>query len=441
LTNNAGLTPVRDRRSREVVMSYLATLILQIGIVLLVAAVIRQICKRIHQPPVIGEMLAGILLGPSLLGWVAPGFAAALFPPGSVAVLNALSQVGLLVFMFVVGLELNPNVLQGRGQRALVISYSGIAIPAILGGLLAFYFYPRLSASHVRFEHFALFLAISMSITAFPVLARILTDHRLLRTEVGSMAIACAAFEDVTAWCLLAIVVALVRSGYSSAMPFWVTIVGSLAYVAVAILLLKPALARMVRWCQRRSVTSKEIVLASLLAAFGSALITEWLGIHALFGAFLIGALMPREREFVRMLTNRLEGITLLLLPLFFAATGLKTSIALVSGADMWFYCALAIAVAIVGKFGGAATAARASGMGWRESGALGILMNTRGLMELIVLNIGLEIGVISPVLFTMLVIMALVTTFMAGPLLDVIYPKRIRDQERAAVAASEVAA
>ena len=422
-------------------MSYLATLILQIGLVLLVAAVIRQICKLIHQPPVIGEMLAGIMLGPSLLGWVAPGFAAALFPPGSVIVLNSLSQVGLLVFMFVVGLELNPRVLQGRGQRALVISYSGIAIPAILGGLLAFYFYPRLSDSQVLFEHFALFLAISMSITAFPVLARILTDHRLLRTEVGSMAIACAAFEDVTAWCLLAIVVALVRSEYSSAMPFWVTIVGSLAYVAVAILLLKPALARMVRWCQRRGVSGKEIVLACLLAAFGSALITEWLGIHALFGAFLIGALLPREREFVRMLTNRLEGVTLLLLPLFFAATGLRTSIALVSGADMWFYCALAIAVAIVGKFGGAATAARASGMGWRESGALGVLMNTRGLMELIVLNIGLEIGVISPALFTILVVMALVTTFMAGPLLDVIYPRRIREEQERTAMASEIAA
>jgi Kef-type K+ transport system membrane component KefB len=180
--------------------------------------------------------------------------------------------------------------------------------------------------------------------------------------------------------------------------------------------------------------------VACLLAAFGSALITEGLGVHAVFGAFLVGALMPKEREFTHALAERLEGVTLLLPPLFFAATGLRTSIALVSGAEMWFYCALVVAVAILGKVGGATIAARASGMGWRESGAIGVLMNTRGLMELIVLNIGLEIGVISPALFTILVVMALVTTLMAGPLIGLIYPKRISDQEPAAVAA-EIAA
>jgi Kef-type K+ transport system membrane component KefB len=254
------------------------------------------------------------------------------------------------------------------------------------------------------------------------------------------MAITCAAFDDVSAWSLLALVVALVRSGHLSGMSFWTQILGSLAYVGVAILVLKPALARLLKWRQRKGAGVGEFVPLCLLVAFGSALITEGLGIHALFGAFLIGALMPKEREFVQSLTERLEGVTLLLLPLFFAATGLRTSIALVSDAEMWFYCALVVAVAILGKFGGAMIAARTSGMGWRESGAIGILMNTRGLMELIVLNIGLDIGVISPALFTILVVMALVTTFMAGPLIELIYPKRISDQKPAAVAA-EVAA
>ena len=421
-------------------MSKIAILIMQIGTILLVSGVMGRICKRFHQPRVIGEMLAGILLGPSLLGWVAPGISAALFPPSSLASLNALSQVGLLVFMFVIGLELNPRLLRDRGHTALLISHTSITIPAFLGMLLAFYLYPRLSNDNVRFTHFALFLAISMSVTAFPVLARILTECGLLRTEVGAMAIACAAFDDVSAWSLLAVVVTLVRSGHLSGMSFWAQILGSLAYVGVAIFLLKPALGRLLKWRQSKGAGVGDILPLCLLVAFGSALITEGLGIHALFGAFLIGAVMPKEREFVQSLTERLEGVTLLLLPLFFAATGLRTSIALLNDAEMWFYCALTVGVAILGKFGGAMIAARASGLGWRESGVIGVLMNTRGLVGLVVLNIGLDIGVISPALFTILVVMALVTTFMAGPLIELIYPKRISDQKPAAVA-SEMAA
>jgi Kef-type K+ transport system membrane component KefB len=420
-------------------MSKIAILIMQIGTILLVSGVMGRICKRLHQPRVIGEMLAGILLGPSLLGWVAPGISAALFPPSSLASLNALSQVGLLVFMFVIGLELNPRLLRDRGHTALLISHTSITIPAFLGMLLAFYLYPRLSNDNVRFTHFALFLAISMSVTAFPVLARILAECGLLRTEVGAMAIACAAFDDVSAWSLLAVVVTLVRSGHLSGMSFWAQILGSLAYVGVAIFLLRPALGRLLKWRQRKGAGIGDILPLCLLVAFGSALITEGLGIHALFGAFLIGAVMPKEREFVQSLTERLEGVTLLLLPLFFAATGLRTSIALLNDAEMWFYCALTVGVAILGKFGGAMIAARASGLGWRESGVIGVLMNTRGLVGLVVLNIGLDIGVISPALFTILVVTALVTTFMAGPLIELIYPKRISDKEPVA-AAAEVA-
>jgi Kef-type K+ transport system membrane component KefB len=383
-------------------------------------------------------MLAGILLGPSLLGWVAPGIADALFPTSSLAALNALSQVGLLVFMFVVGLEMNPDLLKGHGRTVLLTSQVSTVAPALLGLLLAFYLYPRVSSAQVRFIDFALFLAISMSITAFPMLARILADHRLHRTEVGALAIASAALGDATSWLLLVIVVVLARVGHLATMTPWVTILGSLAYVGVAIFLLKPALAWLVR--RSRGSGAKEIGMACLLAAFGSALITELLGLHAVFGAFLIGALIPKEGGFARALTERLEGVTLFLLPLFFAATGLRTSIALLSGAEMWFYCALVVAVAIIGKVGGTMIATRASGLGWRESGAIGVLMNTRGLIGLVVFNIGLEIGVISPAFFTILVVMALVTTFMAGPLIELIYPKRISDQEPAAVVAKAAA-
>ncbi|HEX6384267.1 MAG TPA: cation:proton antiporter, partial [Anaerolineae bacterium] len=385
---------------------------------------------KIGQPQVIGEMVAGILLGPSLLGWLAPGVSAALFPLESLGFLNALSQMGILIFMFVIGLELKPQALRGRGYAALITSQAGIVAPFLLGMLLALYLYPRLSEDGVTFTNFALFVGTAMSITAFPVLARILAERNLLRTQVGIVAIACAAVDDVTGWCILAAVILLVRASAVET-PLWLTLLGSVSYIAVMLFVVRRALFRLDGIYRRRGAIGQDTMALIFLLVLVSALTTEWLGIHALFGAFLLGAIMPKEPDFVHALTEKLEHITVvLLLPLFFAFTGLRTSIGLVSGAQLWFYCALIITVAIAGKFGGVTLVARATGMPWREASTVGILMNTRGLMELVVLNIGLDIGVLSPTLFAMMVLMALFTTFITAPLLQWVYFGQFFPQE-----------
>lgn len=411
-------------------MQGLLLLLVQIAVVLVAARVVGYAFRLLKQPQVVGEMVAGIVLGPSLLGWAAPGLSAALFPPDSLGLLSGLSQVGLLLFMFLVGLELDPRLLRGRGHAAVVTSHVSIIAPFFLGALLALYLYPRLSDASVSFTGFALFMGAAMSVTAFPVLARILTERNLMRTKVGAVTIACAAVDDVTAWSLLAVVVALVRAE-AMEVPLWVTFGGTAAYVAAMFLVVRPLLRRLEDYHATRGRLTQDILAGVLLALLASAGLTEWLGIHALFGAFMLGAILPREREFVRELTGKIEDVVVVLfLPLFFASTGLKTSIGLVSGAEMWAFCGLVLLVAVAGKFGGSTLAARLTGLGWREAGALGVLMNTRGLMELVILTIGLEIGVISPALFAMMVLMALVTTFMTTPLLEVIYPARLLRQE-----------
>ncbi|MBX3246146.1 MAG: cation:proton antiporter [Myxococcales bacterium] len=409
----------------------LAVLLVQIAVILVVARIVGWVFGRFGQPQVVGEMAAGILLGPSLLGWLAPDVSAFIFPPESLDNLGSLSQVGLLLFMFLVGLEFDPKLLRGRGHAALVTSHASIIVPFFLGSLLALHLYPRLSDESVRFDGFALFLGAAMSVTAFPVLARILAERGLLKTKMGAVTIACAAVDDVTAWAILAVVIALVRASAAHA-PLWVTLAGTVVYVMVMLLAVHPAL----RWLERRHDEQGKldrvistIVFIGLLA---SAWTTEQLGVHALFGAFCFGAVMPKARGFVHDLTERLEDVTVLfLLPLFFASAGLRTQIGLVDGAEMWSYFGLIMLVAVGGKFGGSAIAARLSGLDWRESSALGILMNTRGLMELVILTIGLEIGVISPALFAMMVMMALATTMMTTPILGLLYPSsRMREQE-----------
>jgi Kef-type K+ transport system membrane component KefB len=406
-------------------MPHLPTLLLQVVVVLMAARAVGFVARRIQQPQVVGEMVAGILIGPSLLGWVAPGLSAALFPADSLGFLNALSQIGVLAFMFVVGLEINPQLMKGRGHTAFVTSHASITLPFFLGSLLALYLYPLLSDESVSFTNFALFLGIAMSITAFPVLARILSERRLMRHPVGVVAIACAAVDDVTAWCLLAAVVVVVRST-GGAVPLWMTVSGVILFGLGMWFVVRPALRYLEHVFRSRGKMTQNLLALILLLLFASAWLTEYLGIHALFGAFLLGAVMPKEPAFVRALTERTEDLVVVLfLPLFFAFTGLRTSINLVSGPELWFYCLLIIAVAIAGKLGGSMLAARLTGMGWRESAAIGILMNTRGLIQLVVLNIGLDIGVISPAVFSMMVLMALVTTFMTTPLLHLVYPPR----------------
>lgn len=416
-------------------MHFLLTLIIQIGVILVTARVVGLLFRKIHQPQVVGEMVAGILLGPSLLGWLAPEVSAVLFPLESLGYLNALSQVGLLLFMFLIGLELDLKLLRGRGEAAVITSHVSIVAPFFLGSMLALYLYPRLSDETVSFTEFALFMGAAMSVTAFPVLARILSERNLLQTKVGALTIACAAVDDVTAWCILALVVAIVRAN-EAALPVWVTIFGSILYIAFLVLVVRHGLRRLATYYHSSGRLTQDMTAVILLLLLASAYTTEWLGIHALFGAFAIGAVMPKDRDFVRELTEKLEHVTVVfLLPLFFAFTGLRTSIGLLSGAEMWFFCGIILFVAVAGKFGGSSIAARLSGLGWREAGALGILMNTRGLMELVILSIGLELGVISQALFTMMVIMAVVTTFMTTPVLEWIYPVRLIRREQLEVA------
>jgi Kef-type K+ transport system membrane component KefB len=404
-------------------------LIAQIATILIVARLMGWLFRRLHQPRVIGEMVAGILLGPSLLGWAAPGISAALFPPASLSYLNALSQIGLLLFMFLVGLELDMEQLRKLGRVAITTSLASIITPFILGFLLAFYLYPRLSDRSVNFTGFALFMSIAMSITAFPVLARILTERNLLRSRVGAVAITCAAVDDVTAWTILAGIIVLIRSSspqVSSWMPLWIMLAGLGIFVLVMLVVVRRALQRLVALYERRKSLTHDILAVVLLLVMASGWMTEFLGVHALFGAFLAGAIMPRHHELSRELWQRCEGLVVtLLLPLFFAFTGLRSSFFLISGARMWLYCAVIIALAIIGKLCGSMVAARINGMSWREATAVGILMNTRGLVELVILNIGLDLGVLSPALFSIMVLMALVTTFMTSPLLSWIYPER----------------
>lgn len=374
--------------------------------------------RKLGQPRVIGEMLAGILLGPSLLGWLAPHLFRSLFPPGGLAPLYFLSQIGLLLFMFQVGVQLDLDEVQKMGRAVVLTSNISVLVPLVAGSALAIYLYPRLyprlSSANVSLPVFALFMGTAMSITAFPVLVRILEERNLLQSPVGIVAISCAAVDDITAWCLLAGLIAWVHAG-KGASP-WFTLAGLIAYLAIMTWVVRPLLAR---YAAFRQEGSRATVALALLFLFLSAWTTERIGIHALFGAFFAGAILPRSETLSRSLASPIGTITgVLLLPLFFATTGLRTSVQLLSGGTLWFYCALIVLVAILGKLFGCAGAARASGMSWNNALSVGILMNTRGLIELVILNVGLDLGVISPTLFSMMVIMALVTTFMTTPAL-----------------------
>jgi Kef-type K+ transport system membrane component KefB len=407
-------------------MLSLPTLLIQISVIILVARLVGLLFRKIHQPQVMGEMLAGILLGPSLLGWLAPGVAATLFPPASLDILSGLSQIGLLIYMFLVGLELDLALLRGRRRAAVVISQVSIAAPFVLGFALALFLAPRLSDPGVPPLHFALFIGVAMSITAFPVLARILTERNMIATSVGSQAITCAAIDDVTGWCLLAGVILVSQAGRPG-MSLGLMIGGLAAFVLALLLLARPLTRRLSDRFERDGKLSRDALALILALALLSGLTTEWLGIHAVFGAFLFGATMPRRPAFIHALTHKLEDVAVvLLLPLFFAFTGLRTRVGLVSGGELWLYAGLILLVAVAGKFGGATLAARATGSPWRESAALGILMNTRGLMELVILNIGLDVGILSPAMFTLMALMALATTFMTSPLLEWVYFRRL---------------
>lgn len=383
--------------------------------VLVVGRVLSVLFRYIGQPPVIGEVVAGIILGPSLLGRVCPAAADFVLPATVAPYLGVIAQLGVILYMFLVGLELNPGLLRERAHTTVAISHVSIVVPFLLGAMMALILYPRLSSSGVPFTSFALFVGVATSITAFPVLARILTDRHMQRTRLGIIALGCAAADDVTAWCLLAFVVGVTQAKLGGA---FLTLALTAGFIGVMVLLVGPLLRRILRRFEESDLNPGVIALI-FAAVLISALTTEAIGIHALFGAFLLGAVIPHDSAIARALVLRLEDlVTVLLLPAFFAFTGMRTQIGLVSTGEEWLLCGLIVLVATVGKFGGTLVAARFTGLGWSEAAGLGILMNTRGLMELIVLNIGLDLRVISPTLFAMMVLMALATTVATTPLL-----------------------
>ena len=415
----------------------LSILLAQILIIVLVARLFGWLFKKIGQPTVIGEILAGILLGPSLVGMYFPEFSHVLFPKESMGNLQFLSQIGLIFFMFVVGMELDIKVLKNKANDAVVISHASIIIPFALGMGLAYFVYNEFAAKGTQFISFALFMGIAMSITAFPVLARIVQERGMHKTKLGTLIITCAAADDITAWCILAAVIAIVKAGtFVSALY---TICLAVLYVLVMLKVVRPFLSRIGEISANKTHLNKQIVAIFFILLLFSALATESIGIHALFGAFMAGAIMPESSTFRDIFINKVEDIALiLLLPLFFVFTGLRTEIGLLNEGHLWLVTGLIIAVAVIGKFLGSALAAKFVGQSWKDSLIIGALMNTRGLMELIVLNIGYDLGILSKEIFTMLVLMALLTTFMTGPTLDLIewffskkYKKTINNNEK----------
>ncbi|MBK7669307.1 MAG: cation:proton antiporter [Sphingobacteriaceae bacterium] len=398
----------------------MAILLLQILTIIFTARTFGFLFNKIGQPTVIGEILAGIFLGPSLLGMWIPEFSTFMFPKESLGNLQLLSQIGLVLFMFVIGMELDFKVLKTKTTDALVISHIGIIIPYTMGFGLSFFIYEEFAPPTVDFISFALFMGIAMSIAAFPVMARIIQERNLTKTKLGTLAITCAASDDITAWCILAAVIAIVKAGTITGALF--TIGLSIIYLILMIKLVQPFLKKFGEVYSNKESLSLNIVATIFGILLISSLTTEVLGIHPLFGAFLAGAIMPPSINFRRLIIEKIESVSLgLFLPLFFVFTGLRTQIGLLNTEHLWYTCAVVIGIAILGKFGGSMLAAKLVGNSWKTSLSIGAFMNTRGLMELVVLNIGYDLGILSPEIFAIMVLMALFTTFMTGPSLDLI--------------------
>ena len=402
------------------ISSPLSRLLLQFIIIIGATRTLGTIFSRIGQPAVIGEMAAGILLGPSLFGWLCPNVFAFVFSSDSLEGLRLFSQIGVCLFMFVVGMELDLGHLRQKAQAVFVVSQASIIFPYLLGVIIALRLYANHAGAGVSFITFALFMGIALSITAFPVLARILQERGIARTALGTTALACAAVNDITAWTILAFVVAIAQAANLASTVLCLTLV--VLFVAIMLSVVGPQLARLLEYYyvgERKSEPGRAVLAGTLLVMTTSALTTEVIGIHALFGAFLAGVVMPTRNGFRDYLVLRIGTFSsLFLLPLFFAFSGLRTHVGLLHDVSDWLTCFGIIGVAVLGKLGGTLFSARLTGMTWGDSFSLGALMNTRGLVELVALNIGYELGILSPAIFAMMVLMSLVTTFLAGPLL-----------------------
>jgi Kef-type K+ transport system membrane component KefB len=394
-----------------------ARFLLQLLVILIVTRIAGWLLRKLGQPAVIGEIAAGILLGPSLIGAVWPEFSQAIFPKESLDTLGIVSEMGLVLFMLVIGVELDAAVVRKKAKQSLIISGVSIVLPFASGILLAFALYRNYAAAGSGFMGFALFMGIAMSITAFPVLARILRERGLENSRLGLIALSCAAADDVAAWCILAAITAVIKAQDISG--FGLTIGLCIAYVLVMLLIVRPLVRRLILRKAPDGGAPRYLIPALLGGMLASAWVAQVIGIHSLFGAFLFGLMIPVDWAYRRAFVARMEDVAgVLLLPVFFVITGLRTQIGALHGWQDWSVCLLIIVAAVAGKLGGGALAARATGEKWKDAFALGALMNTRGLMQLIVLNIGYDLGILSPAIFSMMVIMAIVTTAMTAPVM-----------------------
>jgi Kef-type K+ transport system membrane component KefB len=406
----------------------LPRLLLQIIIIIVLTQLLGWLFKKIGQPAVIGEIIAGIILGPSLLGLLFPGIFHFVFPVESLPNLRFLSQIGLILFMFIIGMELNTRLLRKQAFEAIIISHASILIPFTLGVFLSYYLYH--AYGQTDFISFALFMGIAMSITAFPVLARIIRDRKLTDTKLGNLAISCAASDDVTAWCILAILIALIRSG--SGMNGFFVVAMVLLYVFIMLVPVKKMLNKIQAAYEKGKIAYNGLMAIMYSLMLLSSWCTEVIGIHALFGAFLAGIVIPKKDGLQRKIIDRISDVSMvILLPLFFVYTGLRTNAGILNSAGLWISFLLILICAVAGKFGGSALIAKVLGQSWKDSLSIGALMNTRGLMELIVLNIGYDMHIISADIFSMMVLMALLTTMMTNPVLNWIEKRKIRSQVR----------
>lgn len=379
-----------------------------------------MILRKIGQPSVIAEIVAGLALGPSFLGYFFPEASLFFFPKSSLGNLQIISQFGLIVFMFVVGMELDISILKEKIHSAVLISHTSIIIPFISGTVLAYFFFERYAPDNISFLAFGLFLGIAMSITAFPVLVRIIQEKNLMKTQVGIISITCAAIDDISAWTILAFILAIIQGGSPNIIGF-ILILGSI-YVFSMVYFIQPILEKISKFYVTKEIISRGVLSALIILMLISSMISETLGIHALFGAFLAGVIMPTNTRIRGILTEKLEDFSaIFLLPLFFAFTGIRTKIQLLNQTDLYYDFFLVLFIASAGKIFGSLFSAKISGNSWRDSTIIGILMNTRGLMELVVLNIGYDMGILSDEIFTMFVLMALVTTFITSPIISLL--------------------
>lgn len=402
------------------VESSIGILLLQIIVILITCRLFGWLFAKMQQPTVIGEIVAGIVLGPSVLGHLLPSVSAFLFPLDSLQNINMLSQFGLILFMFAIGMELNITEVRQKLKETILISHTSTIFPFFLGMVTAYFLYNKYAYESTPFLSFALFVSIALSITAFPVLARIIQEKGLTKTHLGTISLASAANGDITAWCLLAVVVAIAQAG--SMLSAIYNIGFSFIYLLLMFTVIRPFLRMIGHIYHNKEVVDKGLVAFMFLLLIVSSYLTEILGLHALFGAFVAGVVMPDNIKFRKIMTEKVEDVSLaLFLPLFFVSTGLRTEIGLLNSPELWYMCGIFILVAIIGKFGGSLVAARFVGETWKDSLYIGALMNTRGLMELVVLTIGYDMKILTPPIFVMLVLMTLVTTFMTTPLISFI--------------------